>query len=143
MAAVSSTLLSYGRGSRGLRDAGPYWCLLPAALDVLLDIGAAEAADVVFLCCLGAGAARVGVAALFCPCGGGGGLGRTGAGEGGRGAGEGGGGEGAGGLMGCAGAGEGGGGAGGLMGAGEGGEASGLMRRVGADEEGGGEECGT
>ena len=57
MAAVSSTLLSYGRGSRGLRDAGPYWCFLPAALDVLLDVGAAEAADVVFLCCLRAGAA--------------------------------------------------------------------------------------
>src|SRR4051812_23831616 len=107
MAAVSSTLLSYGRGSRGLRDAGPYWCFLPAELDVLLDVGAAEAADVVFLCCLRVGAAGAGGAALFCPCGGGGGLGRAGAGEGGGGAV---------GFMGCAGAGEGGGGAGGLMG---------------------------
>src|ERR1041384_4419171 len=129
MAAVSSTLLSYGRGSRGLRDAGPYWCFLPAALDLLLDVGAAEVADVVFLCCLGTGATGAGVAALFFPCEGGGGLGRAGvgAGEGGRGAGEGGGGEGAGGLMGCAGAGEGGGGAGGVMGAGEGGGGGGRV----------------
>src|ERR1041384_4559480 len=56
MASVSSTLLSYGRGSRGLRDDGPYWYFLPAALDVPLDVGAVEAADVVFLCSLRVGA---------------------------------------------------------------------------------------
>ena len=65
----SSTLLSYGRGSRGLRDAGPYWCFLPAALDVPLDVGVAGATTVVFLwCLLHVGAAGAGVATFFCPC---------------------------------------------------------------------------